>query len=78
MQILYELLQIAEKEPINKTRLMYKTNLSYTHFIKYLDYMVENEFLIETQGNPVGTKYFVGEKGKKYLDSFKNVLDFFD
>ena len=78
MQILYELLLLAKKRPINKTRLMYQTNLSYNHFIKYLNYMLKYQFLLKKQGNPVGSIYYIGEKGKKFIDTFKNVLDSLD
>ena len=78
MQILYELLLLAKKRPINKTRLMYQTNLSYNHFIKYLNYMLKYQFLFKKQGNPVGSIYYIGEKGKKFIDTFKNVLDSLD
>ena len=74
MEIINELLVLA-KEDINKTRLMYQTNLCYNHFIKYMDFLLDNEFLGEKVGNPVGKVYYITEKGEKFVEVFKNVLD---
>ena len=53
---------------------MYQTNLCYNHFIKYLDFLLKNEFLGQKQGNPVGKVYFITDKGKRFVEDFKNVL----
>jgi predicted transcriptional regulator len=75
LQIMYELLLLSKNKPINKTRLMYQTNLSYSHFVRYLMFLLEHDFLGEKEGNPVGKNYFITEKGKQFLTEFKNVLE---
>ena len=73
MEIMHELLVLAQKD-INKTRLMYQTNLCYTHFIKYMDFLLKDGFLGEKLGNPTGKLYHVTEKGLKFIEKFNNVL----
>ena len=75
LQIVYELLSLSKNKPINKTRLMYQTNLSYSHFVKYLFFLLDNEFLGIQTGNPVGKVYFIKDKGEQFLKEFKDVLD---
>jgi len=53
---------------------MYQTNLCYNHFMRYMDFLLDNGFLGEKPGNPVGKVYFVTEKGERFIEEFKNVL----
>ena len=74
--IIYDLLSLLEKQELKKTHLMYKTNLSYTHFVKYLKYLLKKEFIAEREtGNPIGKVYYITNQGKKFIKEFKNVLD---
>jgi predicted transcriptional regulator len=54
---------------------MYQTNLSYSHFVKYLLFLLDNEFLGVQTGNPVGKVYYIKDKGEQFLKEFKDVLD---
>lgn len=54
---------------------MYQTNLCYNHFVKYMDFLLDKGFLAEKPGNPVGKVYYISEKGKHFINIFKNVLD---
>ena len=53
---------------------MYQTNLCYSHFIKYMDFLLEKGLLGKRLGNPVGKMYYATEKGEKFIEEFKNVL----
>ena len=73
MEIIYEILSYAIDD-INKTRLMYKTNLCYTLFDSYWTFLLEKEFLGIKQGNPVGKLYYTTDKGKNFLLDINTVL----
>jgi predicted transcriptional regulator len=75
LQIMYELLSLSKNKPVNKTHLMYQTNLSYAHFVKYLMFMLEHEFLTVITDNPVGKVYFITDKGNQFLKEFRDVID---
>jgi len=75
LQIAYELINLANKKECKKTHLMYRTNLSYVHFIKYLNFLTTKGMIAEKQNNSEGRIYYVTDKGKKFIDEFKNVLD---
>ncbi len=52
---------------------MYQTNLSYSMLIKYMNFLIEKEFLGVKTGNPSGKIYYTTNKGKKLLESIKDV-----
>ena len=72
LEIIADILSIA-KNDIKKTRLLYQTNLCYSNLIKYTDFLLEKEFLGVKTGNPSGKIYCTTEKGKKLLESIKDV-----
>lgn len=77
IEIVYDLLFSAQKEII-QTRLMYKVNMPYIQFKKYLKVLMEKGLLSEKNTNNNGGKiYFVTEEGKnlmKYLSIVKSYL----
>lgn len=73
-EIIGQILTLA-KENVKKTRLMYQTNLCYNHFIEYMNFLLKKEFLEVKKGNPNGNIYYITKKGKKFLESVKNVLE---
>ncbi len=73
METIYELLSSSQKD-IKKTRLMYKTNMSYTHFTKYLDVLIEKGLLEENDSNPEGKIYHITDEGKQLLEPLNIVL----
>ena len=75
MEIIYELLSSA-KNNIKKTRLMYKANMTYTQFIKYLDVLIEKGLLGEKDSNPRGKVYYTTEDGEKLLESLHTTLSY--
>ena len=61
-------------EDAKKTQLLYRANISYTHFIKYFNFLIDNKFIEVKNGNPSGKIYCVTEKGKNFLENINSVL----
>lgn len=74
-EIIYDLLSSAQKD-IKKTRLMYKVNMTYTQFMKYLDALIKKDLLGEKDSNPEGKTYYTTDKGKELLESLHIVLTY--
>jgi predicted transcriptional regulator len=72
-EIVYQLLTLA-MEGSKKTALMYKSNMCYVQFNKYLGILLQKEFLGSRVGNPHGMLYFTTEKGKKLLENMDCLL----
>ena len=66
--IVYDLLSSAQKD-IQQTRLMYKVNMPYIQFKKYLNVLMEKGLLREKNLNPSGGKiYYITEDGKELME----------
>ena len=72
-EILAQILRSAKKE-VNKTHLLYSTNISYSNFVKYFNFLLEKDFIQVKQGNPTGKVYITTEKGEKFLESIHSML----
>lgn len=59
---------------VKKTQLLYKTNISYTHFIRYFNFLIDKQFIEIKNGNPSGKLYHTTKKGEVFLDNINNVL----
>ena len=68
-QILY-----SAGEEAKKTQLLYKANISYTHFIKYFNFLLDKQFIEVKNGKTVGKVYHTTEKGEHFLENINNVL----
>jgi len=57
-----------------KTRIMYKSNLSYEQLQKYIKFLVSINFLeeIEKDGK---TFYQTNESGKKFIDAYRSLMN---
>jgi predicted transcriptional regulator len=74
LEIVEEILSLAREET-KKTWLMYHTNLCYSQFVFYLNFLLEKKFLEEHNGSISGTNtYKITEKGKQFLESIITVL----
>jgi predicted transcriptional regulator len=74
LEIVEELLSLAREET-KKTWLMYQTNLCYSQFVMYLDFLIEKKFLEKHNGTATGTStYKITETGKQFLESINTVL----
>ena len=74
-EIIYDLLSSAQTD-IKKTHLMYKTNMKYTQFTKYLDVLLEKGLLGEKDLEHDGKTYYVTDKGKKFLSSIETAMTY--
>jgi predicted transcriptional regulator len=70
-EIIVAILEVAG-EPINKTAIVYKTNINFKLAKKYLD-MLQSNGLIEK--NPEN-KYRITDKGRSYLQKAKELSQF--
>jgi predicted transcriptional regulator len=72
-EIIAQILYSAEKEA-KKTQLLYNANISYTHFTKYFNFLLEKEFIkLKIQRNNKKI-YQTTEKGEHFLKDINNVL----
>jgi len=74
LEIVEEILSLAQEEK-KKTWLMYQTNLCYSQFVLYLNFLLEKKFLETHNGSANGSStYKITEKGKQFLVSVDSVL----
>ena len=55
---------------------MYKANMTYTPFMKYLDVLMEKGLLGEKDSNLMGRVYYTTEDGEKLLESLNTALTY--
>ena len=72
LYIIVEILEIA-KDGTLKTQIMYKANLSFSQLNEYLNFLVGLN-LLECKQTGGRTVYKTTEKGMKYLDNYKEIL----
>ena len=72
LYIIAEILEIA-KDGTLKTQIMYKANLSFSQLNEYLNFLVGLN-LLECKQTSGKTVYKTTEKGMKYLDNYKEIL----
>lgn len=74
-EIIRKILSLAQRGA-KKTHLMYKTNMSYSLFISYFDFLLEKKLLEKKTSNPSDAIiYKTTDKGKKVLENINNALD---
>ncbi len=71
MEIIVAILEVAS-EPINKTAIVYKTNINFKLAKKYLDMLQANGLIEKTPEN----KYQITDKGRSYLQKAKELSQF--
>jgi len=71
-EIILDILHVVKKEKkIKKTRLMQKAYLDWRNFKKYFDYLLEENFISES--NPDSGSFSLTENGVELLDRLKKV-----
>lgn len=71
-EIILDILHVMKKEKkIKKTRLMQKAYLDWRNFKKYFDYLLEENFISES--NPDSGSFSLTENGVELLDRLKKV-----
>ena len=73
-EIIAQILYSAEKEA-KKTKLLYDANISYAHFIKYFNFLLEKKFLKVKNTNPNKKVYQITDKGEHFLININNILE---
>ena len=76
--IIYDLLSLLEKQELKKTHLMYKTNMTFTQFNKYLGVLLIKGLLNEKGSKNGGKIYFVTDKGKRLMESLDVVMNYLE
>lgn len=72
MEIVVNILEEA-KDGINKTRLVYRTNLNFLLIQRYINYLTDKGLMeIRNDPNPV---YVTTEKGKALLEEFGKIKE---
>jgi predicted transcriptional regulator len=71
IEIVVAILEVAG-EPINKTAIVYKTNINFKIAKKYLDTLQANGLIEKKPEN----KYRITDKGKSYLQKAKELSQF--
>lgn len=73
-EIILDILYVVQKEKkIKKTRLMQKAYLDWRNFKKYFDYLLEENFISES--NPDPNTFSLTENGVELLERLKKVSE---
>jgi predicted transcriptional regulator len=70
-EIIYGILTVCRK-PARKTRILYKCNLSYNQFQKYLEYLCTHN-LLNNSKTDLKTVYHITDKGKEFLEEYERL-----
>ncbi len=73
-EILAQILKTAKKE-VKKTHLLYSTNTSYSNFVKYFNFLLDQDFIEVKNGNPTGKVYQITDEGHTFLNSINKILE---
>ena len=71
VQVMADILRLGEA---GKTEIMYSANMSYRQLQKYLEFLVNGEFLERIIVPNPGVKYKVTAKGARLLQSIESML----
>ena len=75
MKIMLLILEIcSENDGVNKTKIVYQTNLNFKVATLYLDMLIKEE-MIEVKNPGAREKYLTTEKGKELLVNIKDVYN---
>jgi len=75
--IIHDIL-VETKDGIKKTQLMYKANMSNTQLDRYLEKLIEQQFIQLRTNTDNGTTYQLTEKGKQLDTALQQVLKILD
>ena len=74
IEIIADMLRAGENGA-GKTHIMYSANMSYTQIQKYLDFLINHDFLAKVELDYPPTAYRVTESGLKLLRLIDNLTD---
>ncbi len=70
VEIVYDILSVCVDGGVDKTAVMYRSNLSHDQLVRYLDYLTGQGFLEHT-----GKRFQVSSAGREMLDEISQVID---
>ena len=73
IKIIADMLRVGEKGA-GKTEIMYSANLSYSQIQKYLDYLVNQGFIVKVNLDNTLVAYRVTDTGLKLLRAIDNLI----
>lgn len=76
LEIIYEILSICNA-PAQKTRVLYRCNLSYEQLQKYLGYLISRR-LLRTFKNRGKDFYQITDNGKAFLEEYERLKHLLD
>jgi predicted transcriptional regulator len=74
LEIFFDILNVVNNGVVKPTRIMYKTNLSWTPLQKALQTLLEGDFITEKQYGKTN-RYYITEKGKRTLTYYKRSMN---
>ncbi len=74
LKILIGILEICKNDGVNKTKIVYGSNINFKVAEKYLNMLI-NEGLVTVANPGPREKYFTTDKGKEMLSDVKEVYD---
>ena len=72
IEILFEMLSVCSNGGVNKTAIMYLSNLSYDQLLRYLNFMCSNSLVIH---NATTGHYHITPKGQDTLEQVEGVIN---
>ena len=73
IEIIAEMLRLGEAE-VGKTRMMYAVNMSHSQLERYIDFLLNGDFL-EAVRNGSSVRYRMTRKGRHLLDNIDRMAD---
>jgi len=73
VELIHDILSSAD-EDIKKTRLRYKSKMAHMQFNKYLETLIEKEFINKKETDEECIIYHITDDGMKLLESLDEVL----
>ena len=77
MEVMYDMLKVIDRKNgnIKQTQIMYKSNLSYKMMSKYLNELIQKNFVTEVIKSKKKT-FMITEKGKLFIEKYASVREF--
>lgn len=77
LQVIRDILKVVEKGKVKPTHILYKANLSHAMLEEYLRELISKHF-IRMEEDKKGRTYSLTDKGFKYIQKYKMIIDFTD
>lgn len=68
--IVFVILSLCQGEPMKKTHILYKANMSSEQLQRYLTFLVDKGFLVEEKGE---RRYRITSKGDLFIKEFQDL-----